>query len=80
MLLITVFSLLMVALPLTAFSWAWNGRLDGLLLSILSPKLLEEQRVVIAGTLAVAAVNLAVAAFVTAAWLEKPPPAARKED
>lgn len=52
-----VFSLLMVALPLSTFSSAYQGRLDGLLQPLLGAELLEEHRVVVAGTLAVLGVS-----------------------
>jgi hypothetical protein len=75
------FSLLMVAVPLSAFSAAWQGRLDSLLEPIIGSQLLAQQRVVIAGGLGVLGVNLVVAAFVVTAWLEtSPPPRQEKTD
>ena len=77
-----IFSALMVALPLNAFFTVQQGRLDGPLSALLGPQVLQEQRLALAGALAVVCVNLVVAGFVVAAWLERPPPAAssaRKE-
>jgi hypothetical protein len=52
-----VFSLLMVALPLSAFFSTWNGRLDGLLQPILGPQLLQDHRLVVAAVLSVLGVS-----------------------
>lgn len=61
------FSLLMAAVPLSAFNAAWQGRLDGLLQPIFGPQLLSQQRLAIAGGLGVLGVNFVIAAFVLAA-------------
>lgn len=77
-----LFSLLMVAVPLATFYSALHGRLDGLLQPLLGPQALADSRLPVAGGLAVLAVNVVLAAFVAAAWLEAPPPpkAAAKKD
>lgn len=71
---VLLFSLLMFALPLGTFFSAWNGRLDPLLAPLLGHALLDDSRLTVAAVLAILAVNGVLAAFVTAAWLEAPPP------
>lgn len=71
------FSLLMATLPLGAFYSVLQGRADPLLQPLLGAPQLEEHRLVVAAALAVLAVNCVVAAFVAAAWLEKPPAKAK---
>lgn len=71
---VLLFSLLMVALPAACFLAALHGRLDPLLLPLLGQQVLRDSRVVVAGVLAVLAVNATMAAFVAAAWSERPPP------
>lgn len=72
---LVLFSLLMVVLPLSTFFSTWKGRWDGVLQPVLGQQLLEDNRLAVAGVLGVLGVNLVLAAFVAAAWLERPPPA-----
>lgn len=80
-----LFSCCMFTAPLIAFFAASQGRLD----SLLAPFLAEgtapspHSRQVLGGVLGVVTVNLVVALFVVAAWLEPLPPpknGAKKQD
>lgn len=71
---VLLFSLQMVALPAAAFLAAFHGRLDPLLVPLLGQQVVQNNRAVVAGVLAVLAVNVTIAAFVAAAWAEPPLP------
>lgn len=77
---LVVFSLLMVALPLGTFFSANQGAWDALLRPLVGSQVLEANRLLLAGGLAVAAVNLVLVSFVVSAWREKLPPSNHKED
>jgi hypothetical protein len=82
MVLVTLFSysLLMVALPLSAFFAASSGSLDVLLEVIVGPDPTQGARLSFAGVLGVICVNLVVAGYVVQAWREQPPTEKKKTE
>lgn len=74
MLALPVFAVLMVAFPLGTLLSVQHGRLDSLLQPLVGAEVLQGNRTVVAGALAVVAVQLTLALFVVAAWAERPPP------
>lgn len=75
------FSLLIVVAPLGTFFSAAQGSWDAVLGVLVGQQALEANRLLLAGGLAVAAVNLVLVLFLVAAWQERPPPTnSKKED
>jgi len=79
---VAVFSVLLAAIPLSAFFATINGKLDATLGSILGPdQITDSNRLTLAGIIGVVSVNLVLAAFLVAVWREPvPPPEREKED
>ncbi len=76
---LAVFSFLLAAIPLSTFFAVLHGWGDPLL-AALSLSLTDTTRLVAAGVTGVVAVNLVLAAFVVAAWVEPAPPPPRAKD
>jgi hypothetical protein len=74
------FSLLIVVIPLSTLYSGSQGAFDALLQPFFGATVLEANRLVLAGLLAVAAVNLVLVLFVISAWQEKVPPSNHKQD
>lgn len=71
---VTVFSLLLAAIPLSAFFAATQGWLDPAYAALLGGQAItKSSRLILAGLTGVVFVNLVVAAFLVAAWLEPVP-------
>lgn len=72
---VAVFSVLLAAIPLSAFFATINGKLDAIIAPLLGQTLLtDSNRLILAGIIGVLLVNLVVAAFLVAAWREPVPP------
>ena len=72
---VAVFSVLLAAIPLSAFFATINGKLDATLAPLLGQTLItDSNRLILAGIIGVVSVNLVVAAFLVAAWREPVPP------
>jgi VMA21-like domain len=72
---VAVFSVLLAAIPLSAFFATINGNLDATLAPLLGPtQNTDSNRLIFAGIIGVISVNLVVAAFLVAAWREPVPP------
>ena len=69
-----------VIVPLGTLYTAKEGAWDGLLRPLVGPQYLEANRLLLAGGLAVAAVNLVVALFLVSAWQEKLPPSNHRKE
>ena len=71
---VAVFSLLLAVIPLSVFHAATQGRLDAVYEAILGAQpITPSSRLILAGVTGVVFVNLVVAAFLVAAWLEPAP-------
>ena len=74
---VATFSVLLAAIPLAAFYAAAHGALDPAFRALLgSAASVDANRPVLSGVAAVVCVNLVVAAFLVAAWMEPAHPAA----
>ncbi len=72
---VAVFSVLLAAIPLSAFFATINGKLDATLAPFLGQtQITDSNRLILAGIIGVVSVNLIVAAFLVAAWREPVPP------
>ena len=72
---VAVFSVLLVAIPLSSFFAILHGRFDEPIATLLGQSPLNDtSRLVFAGLAGVVSVNLIVAAFLIAAWSESVPP------
>jgi hypothetical protein len=77
---VAIFSVLLAAIPLSAFFATINGKLDATLAVFLGqPQISDNTRLVSSAIIGVVLVNLVVAAFLVAAWREPVPPSSSQQ-